>query len=191
MLLKKKKQPLCTDQVVLALGNLLLFQNQAMFMFLHLGAQKWSCLNTLSSLSAEDTVNWACRSCLSVIMDPDPGTLILLTFCFFPGIEKTGLYCKAIHKCGQTESSGVPAVVMVTALLSPPLLICRLDHGEIWGGDPACVSHLYPLPIPKASHPTRALLRLPVRAERAGWEVERWSFACVGTFFTATISWAT
>lgn len=63
-----------------------------MFVFLHLGAQKWSCLYTLSFLSAEDIVNWA--RCLSVLMDLDSGTLILLTFCFFPVIEEMALSVK-------------------------------------------------------------------------------------------------
>lgn len=90
----EKENPLCTDQVVLALGNLLLFKNLAMFMLLHLGAQKWSCLYTLSSVSAEDVVNWARHSCLSVILDLVPGTLILLTFRFFPVIEKMAFIVK-------------------------------------------------------------------------------------------------
>ena len=52
-----------------------------------------SFLYTLSFLSAEDTVNWARRSCRSVIMDPDTGTLIL-TFCFSAAIEQMAFLAK-------------------------------------------------------------------------------------------------
>lgn len=84
-------------------------------MFLHLGAQKWSCLNTLSFLSAEGTVNWARWSCLSVIMDLDPGTLILLTFCFFPVIEQMVFIAKQY----------------TNAVSQSPPECCRSRHGTV------------------------------------------------------------
>lgn len=86
-----------------------------MFMFLHLGAQKWSCLYTLSFLSAEDTVNWAGRSCLSVIMDPDPGTLIFLTFCFFAVIKQMAFIAKQY----------------TNAVSQSPPECCRSCHGTL------------------------------------------------------------
>lgn len=126
-----RKIPPWTDQVLLALGNLLLFKNLTMFMFLHLRAQKWFWLNPLCSLSAEDIADRICRSCLSVFMDPS--VPVPLTFCFFP-VMKNGLYCKAICEFNQilyVEYSGVPVtvIVIVVILLLPPLLICT---GEMW-----------------------------------------------------------